>query len=159
MRNVLTNVLGVRDGVEVHVSERTLRGGEALLLCSDGLTDPLIADDEGRDVVAASSRAPLHERARACSTSVAIRGISLIRSRRANVESVGAEQQRLAAAQGPLAHVHFDAVADAEDVGQHVPHGMVGDVLGLIVDPAPRIARGPGNSSTVSCWRFPSERR
>jgi len=37
MRNVLTNVLGAREQVEVHLRERGLRGGEALLLCSDGL--------------------------------------------------------------------------------------------------------------------------
>ena len=37
MRNVLTNVLGGRPTVEVHVSERVLAGGEALLLCSDGV--------------------------------------------------------------------------------------------------------------------------
>jgi serine/threonine protein phosphatase PrpC len=37
MRNVLTNVLGARDSVDVHVSERTLAGGDVLLLCSDGV--------------------------------------------------------------------------------------------------------------------------
>jgi serine/threonine protein phosphatase PrpC len=37
MRNVLTNVLGGRATVDVHVSEHTLRDGDALLLCSDGL--------------------------------------------------------------------------------------------------------------------------
>ena len=35
--NVLTNVLGGRSSVEVRVSEHTLRDGDALLLCSDGL--------------------------------------------------------------------------------------------------------------------------
>jgi protein phosphatase len=37
MRNVLTNVLGGRSTVDVHVVERPLKGGELLLLCSDGL--------------------------------------------------------------------------------------------------------------------------
>jgi protein phosphatase len=37
MRNVLTNVLGGRPSVDVHVTERVLLGGEALLLCSDGV--------------------------------------------------------------------------------------------------------------------------
>jgi protein phosphatase len=37
MRNVLTNALGARDEVEVHVSERTLTSGDLLLLCTDGL--------------------------------------------------------------------------------------------------------------------------
>jgi serine/threonine protein phosphatase PrpC len=37
MRHVLTNVLGIRDDVDVHVQELELRAGERLLLCSDGL--------------------------------------------------------------------------------------------------------------------------
>ncbi len=37
MRNVLTNVLGGRPTVDVHVAERVLLGGEVLLLCSDGV--------------------------------------------------------------------------------------------------------------------------
>jgi protein phosphatase len=37
MRNVLTNVLGGRPTVDVHVTERVLLGGEMLLLCSDGV--------------------------------------------------------------------------------------------------------------------------
>jgi protein phosphatase len=37
MRNVLTNVLGARDSVDVHLTERTLVPGDLLLLCSDGL--------------------------------------------------------------------------------------------------------------------------
>lgn len=37
MRNVLTNVLGARDQVEVHVSEHDLERGDLVLLCSDGL--------------------------------------------------------------------------------------------------------------------------
>jgi PPM family protein phosphatase len=37
MRHVLTNVLGAREQADVHVSEHDLRGGEMILLCSDGL--------------------------------------------------------------------------------------------------------------------------
>jgi len=37
MRNVLTNVLGAREEVDVHVAERDLQGGEVMLLCSDGV--------------------------------------------------------------------------------------------------------------------------
>lgn len=37
MRNVLTNVLGARDQVEVHVAEQALEPGDVVLLCSDGL--------------------------------------------------------------------------------------------------------------------------
>jgi protein phosphatase len=37
MRNVLTNVLGGRASVDVRISEHTLRAGDVLLLCSDGL--------------------------------------------------------------------------------------------------------------------------
>jgi protein phosphatase len=37
MRNVLTNVLGARDQVDVHISEHTLEPGDIVLLCSDGL--------------------------------------------------------------------------------------------------------------------------
>lgn len=37
MKNVLTNVLGARESVQVHMAERTLAPGEVLLLCSDGL--------------------------------------------------------------------------------------------------------------------------
>ncbi|MBS1818081.1 MAG: serine/threonine-protein phosphatase [Acidobacteria bacterium] len=37
MRNVLTNVLGARDQVDVHVSEHDLEPGDLVLLCSDGL--------------------------------------------------------------------------------------------------------------------------
>jgi protein phosphatase len=44
MRNVLTNVLGAREQVEMHLSERDLEGGEVLLLCTDGLHGVLDAD-------------------------------------------------------------------------------------------------------------------
>jgi PPM family protein phosphatase len=37
MRHVLTNVLGAREQTDAHVAEHELRGGETLLLCSDGL--------------------------------------------------------------------------------------------------------------------------
>jgi serine/threonine protein phosphatase PrpC len=37
MRNVLTNVIGARDGVEVHLAERELKPGDSVLLCTDGL--------------------------------------------------------------------------------------------------------------------------
>jgi len=37
MRRVLTNVVGARDQAEVRMSEHDLRGGEMILLCSDGL--------------------------------------------------------------------------------------------------------------------------
>ena len=45
MRNVLTNVLGGRQTVEIHLHERDLKGGEVLLLCSDGVHGVLGADD------------------------------------------------------------------------------------------------------------------
>jgi serine/threonine protein phosphatase PrpC len=41
MRNVLTNVLGARESMEVHLIERTLAGGEVLLICSDGVHNVL----------------------------------------------------------------------------------------------------------------------
>jgi protein phosphatase len=44
MRNVLTNVLGVREHVDIHLSERTLSGGEMLVLCSDGVHGVLDGD-------------------------------------------------------------------------------------------------------------------
>jgi protein phosphatase len=37
MRNVLTNVLGARESVDVRILERTLTAGDVLLLCTDGL--------------------------------------------------------------------------------------------------------------------------
>src|SRR5204863_1413795 len=37
MRNVLTNVLGVREQTQIHLAEFPLKGDEVLLLCSDGL--------------------------------------------------------------------------------------------------------------------------
>jgi protein phosphatase len=44
MRNVLTNVLGARDQVDVHLAERDLKPGDVLLLCSDGLHGVLEPD-------------------------------------------------------------------------------------------------------------------
>jgi len=44
MRNVLTNVLGARDQVEVHLSERSVSPGDVMLLCTDGLHGVLDAD-------------------------------------------------------------------------------------------------------------------
>ena len=41
MRHVLTNVVGARDTVEVHVVERSLAENDALLLCTDGLHNVL----------------------------------------------------------------------------------------------------------------------
>jgi protein phosphatase len=37
MRNVLTNVLGARDHVDVHLTECSVSAGDILLLCTDGL--------------------------------------------------------------------------------------------------------------------------
>lgn len=37
MRNVLTNVVGAHEQTEIHIAEHELRGGETMLLCSDGL--------------------------------------------------------------------------------------------------------------------------
>jgi protein phosphatase len=44
MRHVLTNVVGARDQVEVHVREIAVKPGDRLLLCSDGLHEPLSND-------------------------------------------------------------------------------------------------------------------
>jgi protein phosphatase len=44
MRNVLTNVLGARDHVDVHLTECPLAKGDVLLLCTDGLHGVLDAD-------------------------------------------------------------------------------------------------------------------
>ena len=41
MRNVLTNVLGAREHTDIHLSERQLKDGEMLLLCSDGVHNVL----------------------------------------------------------------------------------------------------------------------
>ncbi len=62
MRNVLTNVLGARDQVDIHLTERTLSGDEVLLLCTDGLHGVLDADSirevlSGHDDVDAAAHA------------------------------------------------------------------------------------------------------
>ena len=44
MRHVLTSVLGAREEVQVHVSERALADGNLVLLCSDGLYGPVDED-------------------------------------------------------------------------------------------------------------------
>ena len=44
MRHVLTNVVGARDQVDVHVRELSLSPGDRLLLCSDGLHEPMTED-------------------------------------------------------------------------------------------------------------------
>jgi serine/threonine protein phosphatase PrpC len=59
MRNVLTNVLGARDAVEVHLTERTLAGGEVLLLCTDGVHN-MFAPEGLRDIL---TRTPDADRA------------------------------------------------------------------------------------------------
>jgi protein phosphatase len=50
MRHVLTNVLGARDHVDIHITERDLKGGEVILLCSDGLHG-VMDSDAVRDVL------------------------------------------------------------------------------------------------------------
>jgi protein phosphatase len=44
MRNVLTNMLGARGHADIHVSERDLKPGTTLLLCTDGLHN--VVDDD-----------------------------------------------------------------------------------------------------------------
>jgi protein phosphatase len=44
MRNVLTNVLGAREQVDVHLAERDLEASDVMLLCSDGLHGVLDLD-------------------------------------------------------------------------------------------------------------------
>lgn len=79
MRNVLTNVLGGRSTVDVHVSERLLADGEILLLCSDGIHGVLEADAM-RDVLLTI---PDEERA-----AQAIVDLALERGSRDNVTAV-----------------------------------------------------------------------
>jgi serine/threonine protein phosphatase PrpC len=56
MRHVLTNVIGAREPIEMDIHERTLRGGERFLLCSDGLHGVL--DDHHLERVLSSDAAP-----------------------------------------------------------------------------------------------------
>jgi serine/threonine protein phosphatase PrpC len=51
MRHVLTNVVGARDQVTVHVTEMPIGPGDCFLLCSDGLYEP-IGDLLMRDILA-----------------------------------------------------------------------------------------------------------
>lgn len=53
MRHVLTNVLGVREQIEIHLTERDLEGGETLLLCSDGLHNVMDGESIRQTVAAA----------------------------------------------------------------------------------------------------------
>ncbi|MBI2835825.1 MAG: serine/threonine-protein phosphatase [Acidobacteria bacterium] len=50
MRNVLTNVVGARDQTEIHLSERTLDGGETILLCTDGIHS-VLADETMQQLI------------------------------------------------------------------------------------------------------------
>ena len=56
MRHVLTNVIGAREPIEMEIHERTLRGGERFLLCSDGLHGVL--DDHHLERMLSSEAAP-----------------------------------------------------------------------------------------------------
>jgi protein phosphatase len=62
MRNVLTNVLGVREQTQIHLTEIPLQGDELLMLCTDGLhgtlDDPAIAAilGEGDDLESTAQR-------------------------------------------------------------------------------------------------------
>jgi protein phosphatase len=71
MRNVLTNVLGAREQTEIHLTEHPLRGGELLLLCSDGVHSVL--DDESLHTLLSPDRS-LEEMARAIVTTAIERG-------------------------------------------------------------------------------------
>jgi protein phosphatase len=55
LRNVVTRALGGRGGVEVDVSEVTLKAGDIYLLCSDGLTGMLSDQDIGQHLTSAAS--------------------------------------------------------------------------------------------------------
>ncbi|MCU1591034.1 MAG: protein serine/threonine phosphatase, partial [Frankiales bacterium] len=50
-RNVITNVLDGRDGLEPDLSVREVRPGDRYLLCSDGLTGPVGSTDTLRDAL------------------------------------------------------------------------------------------------------------
>jgi serine/threonine protein phosphatase PrpC len=61
MRHVLTHVLGARDQAPVVVTTRTLRDGEMLLLCSDGLHGPVSDEAIARTMGASADLADLTE--------------------------------------------------------------------------------------------------
>jgi serine/threonine protein phosphatase PrpC len=67
MRHVLTNVIGAREQIDVHMTERPLVDAEVLLLCSDGLRDELddaaVATIMGRETEAAPMAEHLMEAA------------------------------------------------------------------------------------------------
>jgi protein phosphatase len=54
MRNVLTNALGAREQVDVHLTERALEPGDVMLLCSDGLHG-VLDPNELRDILVAQT--------------------------------------------------------------------------------------------------------
>ena len=57
MYHVLTNVLGAREQADVHLSEHSLRGGEMILLCSDGVHGVL--EDSALHAILAAGGTPL----------------------------------------------------------------------------------------------------
>jgi serine/threonine protein phosphatase PrpC len=61
MRNVLTNVLGAHEDIDVHVAERDLQGGEVMLLCSDGVHG-VLAPDALREILTETSDVELSAR-------------------------------------------------------------------------------------------------
>jgi len=56
-RTVLTNVLGARPDISVHVLERQLTGGETLLLCTDGVHG-VVPDEAIRGLLSSSQGLP-----------------------------------------------------------------------------------------------------
>jgi protein phosphatase len=56
MRHVLTNVVGARDQVTVHITEFPVVDGDCYLLCSDGLYEPI--GDEGLKAILSAERDP-----------------------------------------------------------------------------------------------------
>jgi len=54
MRNVLTSVLGARENVDVHLTERPLASGDLLMLCSDGVHG-VMTIDAIKDILTSSS--------------------------------------------------------------------------------------------------------
>jgi protein phosphatase len=52
MRNIVTRALGSRSDVDVEIALESIRGGDVILLCSDGL-NTMLSDDEIRDLLGA----------------------------------------------------------------------------------------------------------